>query len=572
MGAAVVNVVIFIRMYGTFTCSASESGDVFPLTGKTAAMLALLASAPNGRRTRSWLQDMLWPRSGLQHGRASLRQSLANLKRTLGERHAPFIGASNHEVWLDLSAVKFVGSPQEGMLLEGLNPAGADGFESWLTEQRRKIVAGLESDISTAIHALPAVPAQLEASAQPRASELTKLRPAIAILPFSHSASDGIDPFFGDMIAGDLSRMIARAHGIDVISHLSCRSTGFVNADLDRLHNSYGVDYVATGFLRAAHGDITLDIEFTDSATGVIVNAKRFSRSSNDWLKGSADVLQEIANYIVDSLFKGAMRNIRTKNIEDVEAHTLLMSAIALMHRQDLASVLRSHKHLNNIIERLGPSSLPYAWLAQWYILFLAQGWGTNIEDERLAAREMVSRALEADPDCSFSQVMDGVVSYQLERDYEQASITFNDVLAQNENNAVAWFWKGIMYAFEGEGREAIAYTDRGRLLTPLDPGGYLYKNLSGTAHLSGKNFQTALDLADESLALNRHHASAIRTKIVALDGLGRFDEARAAATVLLNMYPKFTIESYLSAHPAAELEIGREWADALENSGVPRR
>gem|GEM_PF-575623 len=565
------NTLIFIRMYGTFTCSTSENGDVLPLTGKTAAMFALLASAPNGRRTRSWLQDMLWPRSGAQHGRASLRQSLANIKRALGDKYDLLIGTTNQDVWINLPAVRFVGSPQEGMLLEGLNPSGADGFEAWLTEQRQQIVAGLESDISTALPAQAAVATKQDASPPSRLNELVKLRPAIAILPFSHSASDGIDPFFGDMIAGDLSRMIARAHGIDVISHLSCRATGFINADLDRLQKSYGVDYVATGFLRASHGDITLDIEFTDSASGVIVNAKRFTRSSKDWLKGSAEVLHEIANYIVDSLFKGAMRDIRTRNIDDVNAHTLLMSAIALMHRQDLASVLRSHKHLKNIIERLGPSSLPYAWLAQWYILFLAQGWGTNIEDERRTAREMVARAIDADPDCSFSQVMDGVVSYQLERDYERASVVFNDVLAQNENNAVAWFWKGTLFAFEGKGREAVAFTDRGRFLSPLDPGGYLYTTLSATAHLSDHNYQKALKIADQSLSLNRHHASALRAKIISLVGLERVDEARTAAEDLRRMYPGFTIKSYVSTHPAAELEVGREWARALEISGIPK-
>ncbi|MTI06656.1 hypothetical protein E1180_14135 [Roseibium denhamense] len=545
---------------------------MFPLTGKTAAMVALLASAPNGRRTRSWLQDMLWPRSGWQHGRASLRQSLAGLKRTLGPKHVSILGANNQEIWLNLDLVSFVGSPHEGVLLEGLNPAGADGFEAWLKDQRRRIVAGLDSDIRSNFRTLPASPVPQPEAASEKVQRFTKLRPAIAILPFSHATSDQIDPVFGDMIAGDLSRMIARAHGIDVISHLSCRSTGFLNADLERLNTLYGVDYVATGFLRDARGQMTLDIEFTDSASGMIVNTKRFSRSSKDWLRGSADILQEIANYIVDSLFKGALRDIRTKNTEDVASHSLLMSAIALMHRQDLASVLRSHKFLESILDQRGPSSLAYAWLAQWYVLFLAQGWGTNIEDEKLAARDMVSRALESDPDCSFSQVMDGVVSYQLERDYEGASVTFEKVLAENENNAVAWYWKGIKYAFEGDGQQAIAYTDCGRRLTPLDPGGYLYKNLSATAHLSGRNFQSALDLANESLSLNRHHASAIRAKIIALNGLNRFDSARATAREMLQMYPKYTIENYLSAHPAAELEIGQEWAQALESSGIPRR
>ncbi|MEM5585273.1 tetratricopeptide repeat protein [Roseibium sp. AS2] len=533
--------------------------------------MALLASAPNGRRTRAWLQDMLWPRSGEQHGRASLRQSLAKLKRILGSVFSEVVESNNQDVWMNLDALEFLGSPLDGALLEGLDLAGADGFESWLTEQRQRLVAGLEDDDNTGLRA--AVPAR-PSGGQSGKTEFRplKLRPAIAILPFAHCTADTVEATFGDMIAGDLSRQIARAHGIDVISHLSCRMPGFVDADLKRLRETYCVDYLVTGFLRSSGNTLTLDLEFTDSGSGVIVNAQRFERTRLDWLHGGADVLQDIASYVVDSLFKGAIRSVATRSFEDLDAHMFLMSAISLMHRQDLASVLRSHQYLESIIDRFGPCSLPYAWLAQWYVLFLAQGWSTDIAEDKNAARLMVQRALEANPDCSFSRIMDGVVSYQLERDYARARLTFDDVLAVDENNALAWFWKGTAFAFEGAGREAVAFTDRGRLLTPLDPGGYLYSNLSGTAHLSNRSFQKALELADYSLKLNRHHASALRTKIVALHGLRRLDEARKAAAELLKLYPGSTIENYLSAHPAGELELGREWAHALENSGIPKR
>ncbi|MEO9528880.1 hypothetical protein [Roseibium sp.] len=533
--------------------------------------MALLASAPNGRRTRAWLQDMLWPRSGEQHGRASLRQSLAKLKRILGSVFSEVVVSNNQEVWMNLDALEFLGSPLDGALLEGLDLAGADGFESWLAEQRQRVVAGLEDDSDTSIRAV-ALPGRSDTRQAEPAFRPLKLRPAIAILPFAHCAADTVEATFGDMIAGDLSRQIARAHGIDVISHLSCRMPGFVDADLKRLRETYGVDYLVTGFLRSSGNTLTLDLEFTDSGSGVIVNAQRFERTRLDWLHGGADVLQDVASYVVDSLFKGAIRSVATRSFEDLDAHMFLMSAISLMHRQDLASVLRSHQYLESIIDRFGPCSLPYAWLAQWYVLFLAQGWSTDIAEDKNAARLMVQRALEANPDCSFSRIMDGVVSYQLERDYARARLTFDDVLAVDENNALAWFWKGTAFAFEGAGREAVAFTDRGRLLTPLDPGGYLYTTLSAAAHLSDRNYRDALKFADHSLGLNRHHASALRAKIIALDGLERFEEARNAANDLVKMYPGFTISSYLSAHAAAELEIGREWARALKNSGIPEQ
>lgn len=514
---------------------------------------------------------MLWPLSGEHHGRASLRQSLAKVKKTLGTAFSDLIASNNHEVWMNLEAVEFVGSPWDGALLEGLDLAGADGFESWLAEQRQRVVAGFRDDSNTSI--CPDTSPDISGgNERPFDRMPIKLRPAIAILPFAHCSTDSIEPVFGDMIAGDLSRQLARAHGIDVISHLSCRMPGFVDADLGRLREAYGVDYLVTGFLRSAGSNITLDLDFTDSASGVIIDAKRFSSTKSGWLQGGADALREVAHYIVDSLFKGAMRNVASRPIGELEAHVLLMSAISLMHRQDLASVLRSHKYLEHIIERFGPSSPPYAWLAQWYVLFLAQGWSTDVIEDRRSARRMVQLAREVDPDCGFSQIMDGVVSYQLEREYSRARLTFTDVLAQDENSGTAWYWKGALFAFEGKGPEAVAFTDRGRFLTPLDPGGYLYTTLSAAAHLSDRNYARALVLADQALQMNRHHASALRAKVVALDGLDRGEEARSAAGLIRRMYPGFTVESYLNTHPAAEFPMGREWARILEKNGIPVR
>jgi len=71
-----------ICLLGGFTLSRGEARVALP-TRKSAALLAVLALRPGEALSRERLSDLLWSRSAPQQARASLRQALAQLRRSL---------------------------------------------------------------------------------------------------------------------------------------------------------------------------------------------------------------------------------------------------------------------------------------------------------------------------------------------------------------------------------------------------------------------------------------------------------------------------------------------------------
>jgi hypothetical protein len=64
--------------------TAPDGQDLTPSGQKDRAVLALLAMSPEHRRRRLWLQDKLWSDRFEEQSRASLRRSLANIRKSFG--------------------------------------------------------------------------------------------------------------------------------------------------------------------------------------------------------------------------------------------------------------------------------------------------------------------------------------------------------------------------------------------------------------------------------------------------------------------------------------------------------
>ena len=61
---------------------------------KGVAVIAMLAMAKDGERTRGWLQDKLWGTRQHAEARGSLRRELSNLRKHLNREAEPLLIAS----------------------------------------------------------------------------------------------------------------------------------------------------------------------------------------------------------------------------------------------------------------------------------------------------------------------------------------------------------------------------------------------------------------------------------------------------------------------------------------------
>lgn len=541
-----------IRLFGPFSASWSDGVEVPLRSAKMRGMLALLVRSPEGRRGRAWLQEMLWGRSGPEHGRASLRRALSDLRGLMGERFDQIFVVTNDAVAIKPGAYEIIGSIDDGMLLEGIDIA-EEGFESWLRRERQA--------------AAPAAALAGRRLEMPGDS----IRPAIAIVPFMMTHGEASHVMLGDILAEETTRSLSRSPFLHVISHLSARNFSRIDLDIEEVSRQLAVNYCICGSYRVIDGVVHLNIDVINVQRGDICWTGEFVAPVRDFLAGQSDIIADMANKIRRGVVSAEIELASGRPLPDVKTHSLMITGVSLMHRTTLSSFARARSYIEEAIRRAPRHSQLYSWLGKWYVLSVSQGWSTDVQKDASLGRDCVSAALDLNPECAFSLTIDGLVRNNLMKRSDEARECYERALEIDPNNALAWLLIGTLNAFVGEGDLAVTQASRALSLSPIDPHLYFFESLAATCHLTAFQFEKALELADRSMVSNRRHASTHRVRTIALYGLGRIDEARLSAQELLRVEPGLSVENYLRNHPAALYPTGRFWAKALMDSGIPK-
>jgi TolB-like protein len=147
-----------IGLFGGWRVVLADGAEVRFPTRKAAALLAVLAVEPGSEHSRDALAAMLWPASGESQARASLRQTLAQLRKALGPA-GPRIEARQDRLRLNpeglrvdtIELVAAAGSDvsgdslerglrcYRGEFLEGEGPL-ENPFDEWLRDRRQHYV------------------------------------------------------------------------------------------------------------------------------------------------------------------------------------------------------------------------------------------------------------------------------------------------------------------------------------------------------------------------------------------------------------------------------------------------
>ncbi|MEM1350937.1 MAG: hypothetical protein AAGF27_01260 [Pseudomonadota bacterium] len=122
-----------ISLFGSFSIRDSNGQSVLPKGSKTRALIATLATSQDLSRPRAWVQDILWSTRGQEQRAASLRQSLAELRRGWAD-YPGVINADRQRIWLDPAQTEIL-AHQEGIFLEDLSVRDP-AFIAWLGLQR----------------------------------------------------------------------------------------------------------------------------------------------------------------------------------------------------------------------------------------------------------------------------------------------------------------------------------------------------------------------------------------------------------------------------------------------------
>ncbi|EPX77421.1 hypothetical protein [Litoreibacter arenae] len=529
-----------------------DGADGVEITGtKQRALIALLATAPLGRRTRFYLQRSLWGPSCYDGGRQNLRRTLSDMRLLLGEDFDRFFKCTNSDIELDLSLVSFLGAPDDGAFMED-SGVFAEGFQNWVTTVRAD-----ESQIAALYRTTPR-------------SQHGRPLPRVCALPFRRVLGGDNLWVLGDWLAEEICRSLSRSHLLSVTSHLSSRALATrMNSTMD-VRSQLDVDYFVTGSMRDIGGRIVADMDFVDARDGSILWTRQIAGPSagfrGDLSNGLDDVVRAIGRSIADE----AISYVSDRVLPALEDHHLIIGGVSLMHSPMFRDFAKSRALLEEAVSRAPMVAETHAWLARWHVLNVFNGWTTDRGKDTQMALDASSRALDINPDSSFSLVIDGLANNYLPPQMDVASQRYDNAISINPSESLSWLLRGALLAFQGDGAKAIVAAEKARRLSPLDPFAYYYDSLLSTAYAAAGKYDRALNLADASLARNDRHLSTLRVKIIALHYLDRGEQARSTAAELLRRSPTFSLDAYKKAHPAAKSGLGDKIISALTAAGIP--
>jgi len=405
--------------------------------------------------------------------------------------------------------------------------------------------------------------------ARPAAS-LDDLAPSIAVVPFSSRSVAHDHGVLGEVLAEEIIRELSHSSDLNLVSRLSTTAFSGRNAPPEQVGVHLRADYVLSGSYGKGDRRFKLDAELAETRTGRIVWAESLEDDVAAILSGEQELIGRLIAGIGAAVTTREIQRSRAQPLPTLRAYTLLMGAVSLMHRLSLRDFDEAHRLLQALIDRGVRHPIPVAWLGNWHVLRVQQGWSEDEKQDAYLALECTKRALDIDPDCSLALAINGFVHVNLLKKFDVAEASYESALTANPSNALAWLLKGTLHAFRSEGQLAVDHTERALKLSPLDPHRYFYDSLAATACIANCQYDRALALARRSLRANRKHTSTWRVMTIAQWQLGQFEEARRSAQELMKLQPTLTVSGWLKGSPAAAYPIGRAVAEVLRQAGVP--
>lgn len=395
-------------------------------------------------------------------------------------------------------------------------------------------------------------------------------RPTLAVIPLTRHGSGSAHVAVGEIIADEVIVALSRAPELRVVSRLSTTAFRGRKVPLKNIRALLGATYVLSGSYRVSGDTLIVTVELADARDDEIVWANSFKSRLSGLLAQDDNLVTSIVAGVASALMNTEIRRTKSRALPTLDAYTLLLGGIGLMHRSDPRDFGKSRQVFEHLIERYPRYAAPYAYLAEWHVFRVTQGWFTNLEQEAAAALDWINRALDVDTADSLELMVNGLVHTNLLRRHDIAKASYDLALEKNANEGLAWLHRGTLLAFQGRGREATEETGHAVELSPLDPWRYYYDSLRATAALAARDYERALELARHSLQSNPTHASTLRVIAIAASELGRLDEARDSLAELRKLDPTLSVSGYLARSPAASYETGRIWSQALRRAGLP--
>lgn len=393
------------------------------------------------------------------------------------------------------------------------------------------------------------------------------VRPLLLVLPLQPAPGAELPPGLAAVLTDDIVAALGRSREIQVVSRLSVQVLHRRPLDTGPLRQSMQFDHGATGLLALRRGRLLLQIELDEAGTPIW--SGHFEAALDALMAPGDELSLRVADALCHAIVRRQVQRLHRSALPNLPGYALLLTAMDLLHRLSRDDVMRAQSLFDHLAERHPRSPEVQAWFAKWHFLQVAQSFSDDRVRSMQAARQCLGRALDTEPDNGLALAIRGHLLAFEDRDPAAAMASLTEATERAANEPLAWLFRANLKAMLGD---ATAGDDlqRGTVLSPLDPMGYLRELMASIVHSAAGRTAQALACAEASVRQNALHLSSLVQLIVAQMEAGQPDAARATAQRYLALRPGASVQRFIDHHLAAHTPLAQRQAQALLAAEIP--
>ncbi len=392
-----------------------------------------------------------------------------------------------------------------------------DELASDLRELRRRLDAG------ASVERLSRSGATASTRAIGRKARVRKTIDSLAVLPLDNASDDPSAEYLSDGITESIINGLAQVPKLRVVS----RTTVFrykgkrVNAlDAGR---ELGVRAVLAGRVLAIGDELVIKTELVDVANDAQVWGGQYRLKLTDILAVEEEISREICDQLRLKLSGAERRRLTKRPTESTEAYHVYLRGRYCINKRTHDWLRKGITYFQKAIDLDPHYALAYAGMADAYGLLGSSTGGLPPHDTYPKAKAAAERALELDDSLGEAHTALGFFRLLYDWDWPAAEDCFKKAIDLNPNYATAHDGFGFYCKVTGRHQEAIAACTRA---LELDPLSLFITSSVGWSHYFARDFERAIEFGRKTLEMDPDFGVAYWNIGLALEAMGRYEEA----------------------------------------------
>ena len=306
---------------------------------------------------------------------------------------------------------------------------------------------------------------------------------SIAVLPFADELSQDSRLELGESMAEEITGRLRSLKKFPVKSNSAVTRFKGTNKSLKSIGEELDVDYLITGKVRAAKGEIEVYAELTEAKSENQIWDEHYPDRLSNIMGIQGRIAERIASSLLKALTPEDQEILRKQPTGNADAYRLYVLGRQSWNKRNDAGYRRAEECFQKAVAIDPKYAKAYAGLADVFSML-----GKNKE-----ARDAVRTALDLDPRLAEAHASLGFINLDLEFNVKSAEGEFKRALELDPEYPVAHYWYGRLMNMRGRFDEAIVHLKRSIELDPTVP--MTYENLACSYAYSGRYDEAIAEL-----------------------------------------------------------------------------